>query len=286
LTVLELLVVVAIIGTLAGLLIPALMAARESAHRVQCTNHLHELGVALQQYHDAAHKLPAAWTMAPDGLSGYAWAVELMPSLELGDLQRQVARREPIAVPQNDVVRMTELPIMRCPSDIAEPTFELYPDSLHANSASSSPAVGNSAAPSVTSPLVRLPTANYVGSFGTLEADETFPAPRGDGAIVSDRRVRFQDLTRGQSHTVVIGERTTAMAPSTWLGVHFRGEDAACRIVGSAITHPNCEPCDECEFSSRHSGGANFAWADGHVSLIADDVDPPLYQQLAQRREN
>jgi len=96
--------------------------------------------------------------------------------------------------------------------------------------------------------------------------------------------VRFADLQRGQSHTIIVGERTTAMVPSTWFGVHFRGEDAACRLVGSAMTNPNCETCDECEFGSRHSGGSNFVWGDGHVSLLMHDIDPHEYQILAKRR--
>jgi prepilin-type processing-associated H-X9-DG protein len=132
--------------------------------------------------------------------------------------------------------------------------------------------------------LVRLPTANYLGVFGTLEADETFPAPAGDGPIVSHRIVRFVDLQRGTSHTIIVGERPTAMVPSTWYGVNFKGEDAACRLVGSAITSPNCESCDECEFGSRHSGGSNFAWADGHVTLVHDDIDRNEYQLLSKRR--
>jgi prepilin-type processing-associated H-X9-DG protein len=74
------------------------------------------------------------------------------------------------------------------------------------------------------------------------------------------------------------------MVPSTWYGVIFQGEDAACRLVGSAITSPNCEPCDECEFGSRHSGGSNFAWADGHVTLVSHDIDHTEYQQLSRRR--
>jgi prepilin-type processing-associated H-X9-DG protein/prepilin-type N-terminal cleavage/methylation domain-containing protein len=282
-TVLELLVTVAIIGVLVGLLLPALMAAREAARRMQCTSNLHELGIAIQQYHDSAHKLPAAWSVASDGTSGYGWALDLLPYVEEADLQKRIARQAPITAVQNQLVRETELPIMRCPSDIAEPTFELFPEASEHHPASSTSRDSSSELP-VDGPLVRLPTANYVGVYGTLEADESFPAPRGDGPIVSDRSVRLEDLTRGQSHTLIVGERTTAMVPSTWLGITFRGEDAACRIVGSAITAPNCEPCDECEFASRHSGGANFVWADGHVSLVSNDVDSLEYQRLAQRQ--
>jgi prepilin-type processing-associated H-X9-DG protein len=40
---------------------------------------------------------------------------------------------------------------------------------------------------------------------------------------------------------------------------------------------------DESEFSSRHPGGANFLWADGHVALITDSVDTALYRRLGTR---
>jgi prepilin-type processing-associated H-X9-DG protein len=171
---------------------------------------------------------------------------------------------------------------MICPSDITEETFELYPEQRGAPRSAASARSSDKSDDS--RPLVRLPAANYVGVFGTLEADDSYPAPLGNGPIVFGRRVTFTELERGQSHTLLVGERTAAMAPSTWFGVNFRGEDAACRLVGSAMTTPNCVACDECEFASRHSGGANFVWADGHVALVVDDISSIEYQRLAKRR--
>ena len=77
-----------------------------------------------------------------------------------------------------------------------------------------------------------------------------------------------------------------ARVPSTWLGVERTGEDATCRLVGNAFTTPNCQPCDECEFGSRHPGGSNFLWGDGRVSLVSENINSEEYQRLARRSVN
>lgn len=283
-TILELLVVIAIVGAIVGMLLPALMAARESARCMQCKNSLREIGVAMQQHHDTAKRFPEAWKVASDKISGFGWAIALLPYLEESTLAKAINLKLPVSASQNDITRNTDLPIMRCPSDISDPSFELLPEPTVPGALAKDSHASSASNQNVS--LVRLPTANYVGVFGTLEADETFPAPAGDGPIVSNRAVRITDLQRGASHTIIVGERPAAMVPSTWFGVNFKGEDAACRLVGSAITSPNCEPCDECEFGSRHSGGSNFAWADGHVTLVHNDIDRAEYQLLSKRRMN
>jgi prepilin-type processing-associated H-X9-DG protein len=209
--------------------------------------------------------------------------VALLPFREEVKLRQRINDQVPILSNQNDKSRNTILPIMLCPSDISEQTFDLHADA-HPPQASQSELASGPETTTSGAPLVRLPAANYLGVFGTIEADDTYPAPLGDGPIIVGRRVRFADLERGQSNTLIIGERTTAMVPSTWFGVHFHGEDAACRLVGSAVTTPNCDFCDECEFASRHAGGANFVWADGHVTVVENDIDPDAYQRLARRR--
>ena len=169
---------------------------------------------------------------------------------------------------------------MLCPSDLAEPTFVLFEgdedddddDAVHTLLATVAPGT----------PLVELPTANYLGVFGTIEADDTVPAPLGDGTFLENRHTRFADFRRGLSQTFVVGERTMAQVPSTWLGISLSGEDAAARIVGSTLEGINNPLADEADFSSRHPGGANFLWADGHVSFVAETVDLPAYHRWAQ----
>ena len=267
-TIFELLVTFGIISTLASLILPAVGSAREAARQLQCQNRLRQIGLALHAYHDSNRCLPPGWQWEASGQSVYGWAVPLLPNLERRAIYGQIDRNQVIESPVNASARSTLVTAFLCPSDIIEPTFTLFEEDELTG---------------ITTPLVDLPTANYVGVFGTIEPDDDFPAPPGDGTFRESISVRFRDFQRGLSKTIVVGERTMATVPSTWLGVDYAGEDAACRLVGAAITSPNCDVCDECEFTSRHAGGANFLWADGHVRLISESIDTKTYRQMARR---
>jgi len=267
-TVLELLVTFGIITTLVSLILPAVGSAREAARQLQCKNQLKQIGLALHSYHDTHRCLPSGWQWEASGKSAYGWAVTLLPYLEQRAIYDQVDRSRLLSHPFNLSSRSTSIVNFLCPSDIIDPTFMLYEE--------------NKLTETMT-PIIELPTTSYVGVFGTLEADDGIPAPAGDGTFLESRPVSFVHLQRGLSNTIIVGERTMAKVPSTWLGVDISGEDAACRLVGSAMTTPNCELCDECEFSSRHPGGSHFLWADGRVRILSESLDTTTYQQLARR---
>lgn len=284
-TVLELLVTISMIGVLLALLLPAVGAARESARRIQCTSQLRELGIALHHHHEVQRSLPAGWKFDSAGQSAYGWAVPLLPYLEQPGLFARIDCDQNVADPTHQLARETPLGMMLCPSDISEPTFTLYEDGEVEHDEDETWSHDFDASTSNVA-LVRLPTANYVGVFGTLESDDSIPAPLGDGAFLENRTVRFRDFRRGLSNTFVVGERTMAQVPSTWLGVSLAGEDAAARLVGSALEGINNPLADECDFSSRHPGGANFLWGDGHISFVSESVDLHLYHACSRLREH
>jgi prepilin-type processing-associated H-X9-DG protein len=274
-TILELVVSVGIVMLLAALILPAIGSAREAARRTQCMNNLRQIGLALHTYHDQHRSLPAGWVWEASKPSGYGWAASLVPYLE--DNVPPIYRNLPLSDPRNRSARQTRPEIFVCPSDITEPVFTLVMGDEDDEDAATAAAAFNEGPP------VELPAANYLGVFGTIEPDDDVPPPPGDGAFLETRPVSFSQFLGGLSNTIIVGERTTARLPSTWLGVDFRAEDAACRLVGNAATAPNCAPCDECEFGSRHSKGANFLFGDGHVKLLSTTTEADVYRRMARR---
>ncbi|MDR0520520.1 MAG: DUF1559 domain-containing protein [Planctomycetaceae bacterium] len=88
-TLVELLVVIAIIGMLISLLLPAIQVARESARRMQCSNNLHQQGIAFHTYHDAKGGLPYGWDEY-----GLAWNGLILPFIEQQGLWSTIVHEE------------------------------------------------------------------------------------------------------------------------------------------------------------------------------------------------
>src|SRR6187549_1133043 len=82
-TLVELLVVMAIIGTLVAMLMPAVQMARESSRRMSCGNNLHQLGVAMQNYQDALSCFPSGYIdNATANSEGWGWGALVLPYME------------------------------------------------------------------------------------------------------------------------------------------------------------------------------------------------------------
>lgn len=111
-TLVELLVVIAVIAGLIAVLIPAVMQARESARKVGCSNKLRQQGLALLNYESASQKLPSG----AESVTGHSWVNRVLPYLDEEPLERSVDFQLPWNHQSNSLVAQTTLELFRCPS--------------------------------------------------------------------------------------------------------------------------------------------------------------------------
>ena len=284
-TLIELLVVIAIIGVLIGLLLPAVQAAREAARRAQCVNNLKQVGLALHSYEGTVQILPpgylSAFTTKGDDVGpGWGWAAMILPHVEQRAIYASANFGLNVEVPANATARLSGLLLYLCPSDRVEPRW---------SASATNPATG-----AVGPPICEIAPSNYVGVYGTTE-----PGVDGDGIFMRNGRIGLRDVTDGTSNTLMVGERSHNLAEATWVGSvagaalvpraggvgAFDPEHSAGMVLGhvgegNGPSEPGSDPN---QFYSRHPGGANFLFADGHVAFLKSTVSYKTYKALATR---
>jgi prepilin-type N-terminal cleavage/methylation domain-containing protein len=181
-TLIELLVVIAIVGVLVGLLMPAVQAAREAARRMSCSNNLKQIGLAIQQFHDAHRALPPQATYKIGStFSGYSAHARILPYLEQGNLFSRVNFSAGYAS-QPEICR-TRIPTYLCPS---EPNDRTRFDSG-----------------------VEFAPTNYGISIGTWLGLDQQTGQGGDGAFGYNTTYGFEAITDGLSNTLCAAEVKT-----------------------------------------------------------------------------
>jgi len=277
------LVVIAIIGILVALLLPAIQAAREASRRTHCKNNLKQIGLALHNFESARRIFPPGFVSKAAALNdpgtgpGWGWAAHILPHLEESSMQIDLSRE--ITDPLYDKIRTTALMVFRCPSDSPEePVFD----------------VQNSSGSTIT----RVAFGNYVGVAGTEEVSE-FP-DTGSGVFLRNRGLAIKQIPDGLSHTIMVSERASRQSPNTtWIGaltgaevppkipsydnegppvlvLTNTGEAADARVPNNELGHVE-------DSNSMHPQGVNIMFADGSVQTINNDIDPHVWEALGTR---
>jgi prepilin-type processing-associated H-X9-DG protein len=110
-------VTVGTIGVGVALLLPAVQAAREAARRMQCSNHIKQIVLALHNYHDVHGALPPLYTVDANGRPLHSWRVLILPFIEQMALYQQIRLDEPWDSEHNSQFHNMNIPIFRCPSN-------------------------------------------------------------------------------------------------------------------------------------------------------------------------
>lgn len=246
-TLIEMLVTISIIGILIALLLPAVQMARASARLTQCSNNLHQIGIALHGYHDARKTLPPGclqWRppgASPISYKQFAWSAFILPYLEQTPLYESIDFNLPYDDPRNAPAGSARLSMFICPSATA-------------------PAPGG------------LGKTDYAGLFG--QRLTTFKNTN-NGVFIYNRAFTFGMIRDGLSQTMCVAEDTVG-PECEWINGRNTFEQSG------RINDPKASLIDN-EIRSEHAGGAMVLFLDGHVSLLQNEIDTKILAALITR---
>lgn len=289
-TLVELLVVLAIIGILAALLLPAVQMAREASRRTKCQNNLKQLGVATHAYHDLFGVLPVnlgPWPSPgspPVVLSGKGWIVSILPQLEQPGLYDQFVPGFDGAFSAGGGIRRLEcaaamrtpLSVLQCPSDGGRgvSTEQYHWEGIEVATTNYKGVLGDSRlSGAVSQHDGSLPDCHATGGCNGLFFRTTYREPSYLAQVVD-----------GTSQTLLVGEDLPAQNAHS--AAYFSNADwASCHAPPNFFFRPP-QPrdwWDAISFRSRHPHGVHFCLADGSVTFLSQDIEHRLYRALSTK---
>ena len=291
LTLIEMLVVISVILILAGLLLPAVQAAREAARRARCVNNLRQIGLALHGYHEANGCLPPGLTRGYDPrfsgpdppctskLTDKSYLISILGFCEQTIAYNCVNHDTSILSLENATIRGFSVSCYACPSDPASGARRPMVDPSLVEMGllpSDSVAVFTSyVACHGSAPVVPLST---VASGCRVHPEVQRQA---DGAFGGPHPVGFAAIRDGLSTTIFAAERATSKQASLGaahfgrLGWYFQGNWGD-TLLTTFYPANHARPGDvevSGTASSLHPGGLNVLLGDGHVQFVKDSID-------------
>jgi prepilin-type N-terminal cleavage/methylation domain-containing protein/prepilin-type processing-associated H-X9-DG protein len=244
-TLLELLVVLAIVLLLFALLLPAIQRVRAAADALKCRSNLRQIGIACQHYHhDYHHFPPGGIEWRPPGNTTrrqLAWSAFLLPYLEQDNLSKQVDFRKPFDHPANAPAAAQVVKIYLCPSSRRE----------------SERVQGRGA-------------CDYGGIHGERIISPNSP-PK--GVMLYDRSIKIAEIYDGTSHTLLISE-DSGFVDGQWING---------RNIFDQAYAINRAPPFENDIRSDHPGGAHGLFCDGSVRFLSETLSLPVLAAICTR---
>lgn len=263
-TLVELLVVVAIIGILISLLLPAVQQVREAARRTHCANNLAQLGLAIHNYEFAYEHLPAGVTndkgpiQTEEAGKHVSFLVEILPFIEQRGIADNFDKNLGTYAVANSAARNMAIPIFRCPS--------FYSNKVQGTS------------PGDT---------NYAGCH---HGSETQIAEDNNGLLFLNSKVALGDIYDGTSNTILLGEMlpfsdSLGWASGTRASLRNTSQLLAQRdwdVLNQALPRPATEVGG---FGSSHPAIVLFCLGDGSVHAISRWISPNTMSLLGDRSD-
>jgi len=314
-TLVELLVVITIIGILIALLLPAVQAAREAARRLQCQNHLKQLGLAMLSHEEAHGFFPTGgwgwgWTGDPDRGTGReqpgGWTYPILPFLEQQALHDLGADGKPDEI--TDVQRdgalerdQTPLTMFICPSRRRPIVYPRPRNMLYANGRNVDRAASLDYAANAGDCSPRF----YWGpsDLGAASSYDWNTSGVQDctGIALPHSEIGIAEIKDGTTNTYMLGEKY--LSPDHYLDGWDNTDDFG---VYEGFAHDMNRYCDYYDtangigrtprqdqtgqllfnhFGSPHSGACNFVLCDGSVRPISYSIDPLTHSRLGNRKD-
>jgi prepilin-type N-terminal cleavage/methylation domain-containing protein len=295
-TLIELLVVIAIIAILIALLLPAVQQAREAARRTQCRNNLHQIGLALHNYHDTHSVFPplsigrygggsadnSCW---PSGVFGqrWSWVSMILPFLDEASIYNAINfdlnSRDATA---NLTVCNQTLAQVMCPS------------------------LSQWEHPSGSVAYLNLTTTDYKACVGAhnycsrewgscTRFSSAYCTRALEGFFLNGYSHRMRDFRDGASQTLAVGEQShvaaeaahdAAGAPDSNLRAGWTESGTVLATTQYPLSGHTSTGNYWLVFSSQHEGGAFFLFADGAVRFLSENIDFTTYKSLSTIQGN